>query len=128
MIDTLFSRIKMYCYIHMVNPSISSIHNISKKYSKCLIGHEQGVIPGNVLLNSPNNPISSGLCCAAPEKLNPTKPNSKNSIKLQSFASCSPLEHNFGENLRWTMKRRVIVCKDWWFAICESKIMPKYEI
>lgn len=64
------------------------------------------MVPCDVFFNTPNNASGSWLCSAASEKLNPTKPHTKNAVKLSSFARGVPLEHDFGEGVEGAMGGR----------------------
>lgn len=83
------------------------------------------MVPCDVLLDSPNNASGSWLCGAASEKLDPTKPNTENAIKLSSFASGFPLKNDFGEGVRGAVRGRGVVSKNWGLTIGEAKVMVK---
>lgn len=111
----------------MVNPSINTVNNITKKDGKCLILHKQRIIPGNVLLNAPNNSGSPRLRRAATEKLNPTEPNAEDAVELPALTSRIPFEYNLGEFFGWAVRGGCVVCKNRGLAVRVGEVVLEDE-
>lgn len=81
------------------------------------------MVPCDVFFNTPNNASGSWLCGATSKKLNPTKPHTENAVKLSSFASGLPFQHDLGECVEGAMRRRGVGGENWGLAIGVAEVV-----
>lgn len=86
------------------------------------------MIPRDILLHRPNNAGGPRLGGAAAEKLNAANPDSEDPIKLPASARGRPFEDDFGEVLRWAIRRRVVVGEDRRAAVGVGEVVAEEEI
>lgn len=118
----------MEANIHMIHPSIDTIHNIPQVNSKSLIPDQQRTVPRDVLFDGPDGARGSRLRRAAPENLDAAKPDAEDPVELPPLARCRPFQNYSGEFLGPAVRRRGVLRQDRGLAVGEAEIVAEEEV